>query len=86
MGILINAGADVNAAPAEYAGGTALQAAAGGMHDAILTLLIEAGVNVDERNYSGETVLHPGCCQNFHTLSFLLRFGVFDTNAKDYTG
>ena len=47
LGVLLKAGADVNALPAEVDGRTAFQAAADGGHHAALDLLLKAGADVD---------------------------------------
>jgi ankyrin repeat protein len=76
--ILMRAGADVNAPPAENDRRTALQASCEGGHESIVELLLQAGadVNAPPVEHDGRTALQAAC-ENGHLsiVEILLRAG-----------
>ena len=83
VGMLIEAGADVNALADYYNGSTALQAAAGGGHYSALEMLLKAGadVNAEPALISGRTALQAAAGGGHHiALDMLLKAGA-DVNA-----
>ena len=75
---LLNAGADVNAVPADYKGATALQCAAFANSPSIVRKLLDAGalVNAEAANYRGATALQYAATHgNFAIVEALLGAG-----------
>ena len=83
IAVLLEAGADVNAPPAEYMGRSALQAAAGGGHQIALDMLLKAGadVNAPPTRFMGRTALQAAAGGGHQiALDMLLKAGA-DVNA-----
>jgi ankyrin repeat protein len=78
--VLLEAGADVNAAPAGYSGRTALQAAAGQGHSELVRVLLEAGADVNASE-DGHTALQAAAERGDSELVRVLLEAGTDVNA-----
>ena len=84
---LIDAGADIHEAEPKYRSNALHLAANNSDNPKVVEVLLEAGANIDARNYLGETALIMAVNNNPETKmsTQLIKSGA-DINARDYQG
>ena len=84
---LIEAGADIHEAEPKYRSNALHLAANSSKNPKIIEALLDAGANIDARNYLGETALIMAVNSNDETkiTTQLIKSGA-DINARDYQG
>ena len=84
---IIEAGADIHEAEPKYRSNALHLAANSSKNPKIIETLLEAGANIDARNYLGETALIMAVNSNDETkiTTQLIKSGA-DINARDYQG
>ena len=85
--VLIDLGADIHEAEPKYRSNALHLAANNSDNPKVVEVLLEAGANIDARNYLGETALIMAVNNNPETkmATQLIKSGA-DINARDYQG